>query len=975
MDEGEAPISPQRTEKTSPTHHETRVASTTSSPIATAGQGVAALLSCEPTIVKNQQHRSRHTSKGFGEAVFASEAMDLLAEADDLLARHKNFMSNMSTPFRATALSPSVPAASFQPSSPIAFTAITHFDLRQGPSLLCVVPRLEDPRVAPATREAIRSMLPFKSLPEKGIAATQLLGATDSGEDRLIFMIYGAEILFGASHFIRLEDPSSKRGFSQAAVVVLARVPFFGVLLQRLHAFSTEVLHRSDCAEQLALFHSSLTNMGFLELGHSLLYLDLPVADLLVQFGGHVLSLLRLILLEGRILVTSSSALKASTAAVTLASLLPGCLALGFGHDAAAFVARAYRWQKHGLPLRCFSRTVRLEPLVVMANAASLLTCRGFVAGTTNKQIESMPQSNLDCLLDLDTGKILTGRSVKAQAAFTPGVEDKSFAQRMAKAAKDHQIAEQAGGGVEGANWQGSPAWVGDQFQLFFEELTIRAAVAVLRDEELTCEDETKSVASGTQNGANIPPMFGGGSRRNSHNSSRRGSSLENGAPGGQGGNTSRRTSTGDDNSGVGGLFAGFGIAAAWAGEQAKSRLSDAASKLMSGTSGRPTLGSMLDEYGKAWAEEWVKTKNFQRWTTEHKLPREDLMARIHASQGAGSGKVGPPQHGVHTYTYPNGDFYNGSFRNGRRHGQGLLVEFASGTTYEGSHQNDLRHGKGVLTSGARDYCYDGDWVRGVRSGQGQCAYKGKETYSGGWLDNQYHGEGTHCSANGDVYVGEFRHGVREGVGRLSTGLHVTNPSENGANVVITEPLTSAVGTDFVYVGEFVRSLRDGLGQCTYRSGALYSGQWKAGEWSGEGSLTLPGGASHSGMWSCGVPNGPGTYTTGDGEIREGVWRDGEPVTGVEWRIRYRTGDEYMGTCNPGSFTEAGTSIPNGSGTFKYSNGDVYTGNFVDGLRSGHGVCVFANGERFEGEWSKDQISLLGKGRLTLSDGTSHEYT
>lgn len=44
------------------------------------------------------------------------------------------------------------------------------------------------------------------------------------------------------------------------------------------------------------------------------------------------------------------------------------------------------------------------------------------------------------------------------------------------------------------------------------------------------------------------------------------------------------------------------------------------------------------------------------------------------------------------------------------------------------------------------------------------------------------------------------------------------------------------------------------------------------------------------------------------------------------------------------------------------------------GLRSGRGICAFANGEMFEGEWVGDNISYRGKGALTLADGTTHDF-
>lgn len=93
-----------------------------------------------------------------------------------------------------------------------------------------------------------------------------------------------------------------------------------------------------------------------------------------------------------------------------------------------------------------------------------------------------------------------------------------------------------------------------------------------------------------------------------------------------------------------------------------------------------------------------------------------------------------------------------------------------------------------------------------------------------------------------------------------------------------------------------------------------------------------------------------------------------------QWRVSFSNGDEYVGGIVAATSAERHV-LPHGEGTYKYHNGDVYTGAFVSGLRCGAGLAIFANGERFAGQWADDAISLLGKGTLTLADGTTHEYT
>ena len=67
-----------------------------------------------------------------------------------------------------------------------------------------------------------------------------------------------------------------------------------------------------------------------------------------------------------------------------------------------------------------------------------------------------------------------------------------------------------------------------------------------------------------------------------------------------------------------------------------------------------------------------------------------------------------------------------------------------------------------------------------------------------------------------------------------------------------------------------------------------------------------------------------------------------------------------------------------GYGMAKFSNGDMYTGHWKDGVRHGEGICVFGTreeGAQYTGQWECDQIAMNGNGTLTLADGTVHKYS
>ena len=51
-----------------------------------------------------------------------------------------------------------------------------------------------------------------------------------------------------------------------------------------------------------------------------------------------------------------------------------------------------------------------------------------------------------------------------------------------------------------------------------------------------------------------------------------------------------------------------------------------------------------------------------------------------------------------------------------------------------------------------------------------------------------------------------------------------------------------------------------------------------------------------------------------------------------------------------------------GHGTATYENGDVYEGDFLDGIRSGNGIYRYAaSGNRYEGGWDENVKSGIGK--------------
>ncbi|MEM8542718.1 MAG: pentapeptide repeat-containing protein [Cyanobacteria bacterium P01_H01_bin.119] len=79
--------------------------------------------------------------------------------------------------------------------------------------------------------------------------------------------------------------------------------------------------------------------------------------------------------------------------------------------------------------------------------------------------------------------------------------------------------------------------------------------------------------------------------------------------------------------------------------------------------------------------------------------------------------------------------------------------------------------------------------------------------------------------------------------------------------------------------------------------------------------------------------------------------------------FRYRNGVEYYGDFD----TEAGIPV-DGRGTMIFANGDRYDGEFQDGDRSGCGTFTFANGRQYMGQFRSDTFDGIGVWQMETGD-------
>ena len=58
-------------------------------------------------------------------------------------------------------------------------------------------------------------------------------------------------------------------------------------------------------------------------------------------------------------------------------------------------------------------------------------------------------------------------------------------------------------------------------------------------------------------------------------------------------------------------------------------------------------------------------------------------------------------------------------------------------------------------------------------------------------------------------------------------------------------------------------------------------------------------------------------------------------------------------------------------GPVTMSNGAIFTGEWLNGLKDGYGQQVWPDGSKYEGDWKNDQAN--GRGRLVHADGDVYD--
>jgi hypothetical protein len=140
-------------------------------------------------------------------------------------------------------------------------------------------------------------------------------------------------------------------------------------------------------------------------------------------------------------------------------------------------------------------------------------------------------------------------------------------------------------------------------------------------------------------------------------------------------------------------------------------------------------------------------------------------------------------------------------------------------------------------------------------------------------------------------------------------------------------------------------------GTGTYNFGwCLYTGEFKNGRPEGSGTMKYDD-YTYIGHFTNGLEDGAGTITKKDGTRENVTYTNGvkevSQLIGIA-ASDYKPLDVQNANCISGNCNT-------GYGTFQFSSGNKYTGNFKDHRFEGEGVFLFANGDKFEGTFHNNE--------------------
>ena len=155
-----------------------------------------------------------------------------------------------------------------------------------------------------------------------------------------------------------------------------------------------------------------------------------------------------------------------------------------------------------------------------------------------------------------------------------------------------------------------------------------------------------------------------------------------------------------------------------------------------------------------SFVSQWTKTNNFKKWFYSYN--KEIINYSTLSTQ----------EKKTTLYDYED-NLYKGTMILGKKEGLGKYDYKTLKMIYDGSFKNDLREGNGTLTSYDKKFYYEGGWMNNQMEGNGVLYSSQLGKYSGKFHKDFFEGYGSLIDIEDNMYEGNFHKGEKSGKGEM----------------------------------------------------------------------------------------------------------------------------------------------------------------------------------------------------------------
>ena len=654
-------------------------------------------------------------------------------------------------------------------------------------------------------------------------------GAHILKNDSQFFLIQNlSKLLYGISCYRQLQtttamkedEQENTRDYIQKAMCIVSKVPLFGQMSSKLSVtmlayFNQESLKDKKIIEDL---YSNYRISMMKSINVNEILASFSLKKLLSLTKDKIFSLIKLIMLEKKILVYSHISNNVCSFIFSFLSLFPGnaFFNLDYNTTGTKFYSQCYK--PYGLPLKFLNSNSVLYSLMTLYDVYCLEkeNIKSYFIGTTNPIFMNYKKLEFDCIINIDENKIVFSKNVGSSVL------------RLSKKERDLMkiINKECLKSIKGLNNDNMVS--GD---LVFEESEVHNQI----NQHQHNKDSKDNKIFNTKNSLYLQQQ---NSKDNIDNYE-----LEEGID--------LEEFQGSDDF-IRNIFKTFitefladialvkYLAFLEDIEFNKNTKNEDNLIIHSSEQKIYDLKKVLSGYNYSFILKWITTsKNFRYWNYEHDPELWTLSDHLEKINDVSK-------------FYENGDHYLGEMKNGVPDGKGTLNSIFDGMgyTYVGEFKRGKKNGRGNLSSKDNKYNYDGAWKDDKKNGVGTLFDYG-DKYTGDFMDDKYCGNGTLCGKNGEIYECEFRDGKPNGFGRVTL-----------------------VNGD-VYTGAFENGKICGQVSIKYKNGDSYDGFYKDDKKCGYGCFISKSGESYEGDFADNLYNGEGKLTKNDGEVIKGIFKNG----------------------------------------------------------------------------------------------------